>query len=281
VGALRPIFRTLERVAPGAAVSLATRIWFTPPRRRARSAGPRPAGARQITVPVNGRPIVVDIWADGGCGQPTVYLVHGWGGWRAQLDPFVAPLLAAGYRVVSYDALNHGDSPRGRYGRMTNLPEMWGALAAVIAAVGPAHGVIAHSLGATSTALGALDGLAVGRLVLIAPPADPPAYTRQFARTLGFSGRIGDGVNGRVERLVNRPITDFDIPARLRAASGLPPLLLIHDRDDKEAAYADAPRIAAGWPGTELVTTEGLGHRRILRDPAVIERAVAHVRGGS
>jgi hypothetical protein len=30
--------------------------------------------------------------------------------------------------------------------------------------------------------------------------------------------------------------------------------------------------IAAAWPGAELVTTEGLGHRRILRDPAVVAR---------
>ena len=33
--------------------------------------------------------------------------------------------------------------------------------------------------------------------------------------------------------------------------------------------------IAAAWPGAELVTTAGLGHTRLLREPAIIARAVA------
>jgi hypothetical protein len=31
------------------------------------------------------------------------------------------------------------------------------------------------------------------------------------------------------------------------------------------------------WPSAELVTTVGLGHRRILDDPAVIARVVSHL----
>jgi pimeloyl-ACP methyl ester carboxylesterase len=49
-----------------------------------------------------------------------------------------------------------------------------------------------------------------------------------------------------------------------------PPLLLIHDRQDAETGWADSDAIARAWPGARLVTTTGLGHRRILRDPAVI-----------
>ena len=35
--------------------------------------------------------------------------------------------------------------------------------------------------------------------------------------------------------------------------------------------------LAAAWPGAGLVTTQDLGHVRILRDPAVVEAAVSFV----
>ena len=48
-------------------------------------------------LPVDGGELAVTTWGDGG---PTVLLMHGWGGARAQMTGFVDPLLSAGYRVV-------------------------------------------------------------------------------------------------------------------------------------------------------------------------------------
>jgi len=55
------------------------------------------------------------------------------------------------------------------------------------------------------------------------------------------------------------------------------PLLVIHDRDDPTVPWADGAAIATAWPGAELVTTTGLGHRDLLRDASVVARAVAFV----
>src|SRR5512134_2629570 len=57
------------------------------------------------------------------CGchdNPSVLLMHVWGGARAQMTGFVDPLLFAGYRVVAYDQPAHGESA----GKMTNLLEI-------------------------------------------------------------------------------------------------------------------------------------------------------------
>ncbi|MDH3404602.1 MAG: hypothetical protein OEP45_13350, partial [Acidobacteriota bacterium] len=60
-----------------------------------------------------------------------------------------------------------------------------------------------------------------------------------------------------------------------RAAHALEqPLLAIHDRGDREVPLAEVRRVVAAWPHAELVLTEELGHRRILRDPAVVARVV-------
>ena len=50
--------------------------------------------------------------------------------------------------------------------------------------------------------------------------------------------------------------------------------LVIHDRADREVPFLSAQALSRAWTGAELVATEGLGHRRLLADPAVIERAV-------
>jgi pimeloyl-ACP methyl ester carboxylesterase len=54
---------------------------------------------------------------------------------------------------------------------------------------------------------------------------------------------------------------------------------VIHDRDDPEVPLANGEAIAAAWPGARLVTTEGLGHTRIVHDPGVVARGVAFLTG--
>ena len=55
---------------------------------------------------------------------------------------------------------------------------------------------------------------------------------------------------------------------------------MIHDQDDREVPLPHGERLAAAWPGARLVTTTGLGHRRILRDPAVLDAVVAELAAG-
>ncbi len=72
-------------------------------------------------------------------------------------------------------------------------------------------------------------------------------------------------------------MSDFDIPARLgECEEDLPAVLIIHDTEDKEVHHRDGTLLAAAWPHAEFMSTTGLGHRRILRDEAVISRSVAH-----
>jgi pimeloyl-ACP methyl ester carboxylesterase len=60
-----------------------------------------------------------------------------------------------------------------------------------------------------------------------------------------------------------------------------PPVLLVHDRDDRETAWSGGRDLSRAWPGARLLTTSGLGHRRILSDPKVVAEAVQFVAGDS
>jgi hypothetical protein len=90
-----------------------------------------------------------------------------------------------------------------------------------------------------------------------------------MAMAFGFSQRIRSAMIRRLEALVGRPISDFDLLA-LADRSHLPPTLVVHDRDDNEVAHDEADRLVATWPQADLVSTSRLGHHRILRAAEVV-----------
>ena len=297
---VRAAFGVLERHAPRLGALWAERIWCTvPTTAKARLVLTKPGTV--TTLPLDGGAasptFVAETWGETG---PIIYLMHGWGGYRGQLGAFVGPLTAAGYRVVALDAPSHGDARPGAFGAGRSLiPEFTATLNAAVRAFGPAYGIVAHSLGAGATTLAVLDGLAVERIVLISPMPDPNAFARGFADLLGFGDRVREGLIRRLERRVGRPLADFDAVSRARAAAearansgtddggdgtaGAPPMLVVHDHEDKQIPYAMGRAIAAAWQGAELCSTRGLGHLRILRDPDVISTVMQFLgaRGGA
>lgn len=267
----------VEVVAPGVGAVIVERLWFrVPPVEVARRNAAIPLGdpaGEAWHLDVDGRRVVGRAWGDG----PPVYLVHGWGGWGTQLVAFVQPLVEAGFRVVSYDALSHGDSAPGALGRRrSSLVELADVLVAVAEEHGPAAAVVAHSLGGAATALALKAGLKADRVVLVAPAADPSPYLRALVRGLGFGRRVERRVRARVERRVGVTIAELNVP-RIAAGVATPPVLVVHDRDDREVAWSDGAAIAEAWPESTLVSTTGLGHRRILRDPVVTAEVASFV----
>ena len=269
----RLAFRTLDVVAPPLSVRLAARLWCTVPTGSGRRRDDRPipglfvdpSEVGSVALP-GGRRVVTETWGE---GLP-IYLVHGWGGWRGQLGAFVEPLLSRGYRVVAFDAPSHGESGPGLLGPgHSTLAEMAEALRAVVETHGKPAGIVGHSLGCAAVAVAVQDGLDSPKLGFVAPTVEPISHTRDMARALGFSERTRVGLLRRLEAMVGRPMADFDLLAMPDRAA-LPPTLVVHDRDDREISYDEAERLVASWPQADLVSTEGLGHQRILRDADVV-----------
>jgi pimeloyl-ACP methyl ester carboxylesterase len=261
---VRSSFAALERVAPSVGARAAERLWFTVPRGRP---VPVPEGGSPFDVRLRGRTVRGWAWGAG----PVVYLVHGWGGEAGQLGAFVRPLVAAGFTVVAHDAPSHGASAPGHRGpRSSDIIEIAQSLDAVAARYGPAHAVVGHSMGGLTAMMAIRDGwLGAQRLVMVAPMVRVVDAVPVFAGRLGLGPRIQRRLARRIERQVATPLTAFDI-ATLAPDVGWPLLLAIHDRDDTETPYRATEALVAGWPDSQLVTTRGLGHRRILRDSAVV-----------
>lgn len=264
-------FRYAEHVAPGLAGRVAKDLWFSAPPRMADQ--PVPDGGEPFAVGAQGHVVRGLAWGEG----PVVYLVHGWGGRGSQFGAMVAPLVEAGHRVVMFDGPSHGDSDPGPSGpRLTNGVELARALDEVFCRFGPAEAVVAHSMGTISTYLALRFGwLGTRRLVFIAPMVEALSLFDLFQGSLGFGARTRRAFDRAVDEYVGIPVSGFD--ARFQASQVDPvPTLVISDRGDRQTPY-DAVVDFAETIGAPLVTTEGLGHRKILRDPGVVARVVEFV----
>lgn len=270
---LRGGFRYLGPHFPDMAGRLAYRLWFSTQRY------PEPVRERHWTaaaqidsVAWQGRHLIRYQW--GRPEAPAVLLVHGWNGRGPQLGAFAAPLNDAGLRVVAFDAPGHGRSP----GRSTNIFEFADAILTVARASGPVTAAVAHSFGVPACARALVQGWEPTRLVAIAAPASAEFLLARFARILDIPDSVIQAMRRRVERRFG-----MDIFARLATDEMLAgrdlPGLIIHDRKDRDVPDGHAEALHRAWRNTRLMLTDGLGHRRILRDHRVIAETVRFLRG--
>ena len=224
---------------------------------------------------MDGTPVVGWRWGSG----PAVLLMHGWAGYAAQLQAFVDPLTRAGYQAIAFDAPSHGASGPSKLGRRyATLFDFSDTLMAVSRELTRVAGVIAHSGGcaATAWALGTHREWRPERIVFIAPFGSAARYMDLFQRTLGLSDAAMRRFRANTEREFNFRWADFEVPA-MGERVDTPPVLVIHDRDDRETSWEDGAAIAARWPRATLQITTGLGHTRILRDAATVDTAVRFI----
>jgi pimeloyl-ACP methyl ester carboxylesterase len=149
----------------------------------------------------------------------------------------------------------------------------------VARSLGPVHALVGHSLGAAAVSLAMHRGLSARRAVLLAPPADVFLFSNAFAEHLRIPPRAHTLMRQNLESRLQITWEELHVPTLARRLAA--PALVVHDLLDSDVPYAHGREIAEAWPGAELYTTSGLGHRAILRDREVIQRTVDFLRDGA
>ena len=251
-------------VLPRAAGRLAFEVFCLTGRRRVPQFTARPDRVERVRV--GRRWVATTAWHGGG---PTVVLVHGWNGGSGDLAAFVGPLRDAGRRVVAVDLPGHGRSP----GKRLTLAAAVDAVDAVLRREASVEAVIAHSFGVPATVLAAGRGAPLPRAVLMSGPVSMEPYLLRFERVLGLGPSVRAAMRARIRRVLDDGgLETMELAAVAPRLAGR--ALIIHDRADREVPFMSAQALHRAWPGAELMATEGLGHRRLLSDPGVLERAV-------
>ena len=267
---LRLGFKSLGPILPGLAARYAYHIWFmtrrhtTPAREQVWL---QQADTRFIDTPVGS--IATYHWGHDG---PLVYLVHGWNGRGSQLAAFAAPLVERGYRVVSFDGPGHGLTPGAN---RTNLLRFSDALQSLVTQIGPAEAIIAHSFGVAAMAYSLNNlNLKTNRVIAISTPSQMYHLAEYFFQSLRIPKRVQQHFVKMVEQEFGPDLWQRISPHTNVPALGHIPALLLHDKDDHDVPVAEGQYLHSLWPNSQYVQTEGLGHRRILRNQKVREQII-------
>jgi alpha-beta hydrolase superfamily lysophospholipase len=202
-------------------------------------------------------------------------VVHGWGSRIDYMQPLVTGLRKTGAEVVGLDLPGHG----GSTGRVLTVPMAIDAIDAVWRQFDSFDSVIGHSFGGFCAAMAAagpedwVQRRTPDRLVLIAAPVAAKHIFDGYACEMGFTGRVHRALEDRVRVIAGKPVDFFAADAMLATRPDLP-VLVLHAEDDKEVSAGAARRYAAAGPQVRLEWMNGLGHRRIVNSPSVLEKIV-------
>ncbi len=277
--ARRMAVRAAGWIAPAWTVQRAAEWFITPPRHRAPAReNAALSGAQPFQVRSNGE--VLQAWRYGSPHRPAIVFSHGWGGRGGQFASWTAACIAEGYQVVVFDHVAHGKSS----GRQAPITAFADGVADVVHAL-ESDGVrvaalVGHSFGCPAIGIalnGRLRHLHDTCVIMLAPPASLIRYSRFFARTVGLSERLRAAMQWRLEQRIGVAWRDLELPDAVRCLHQ--PALVIHDQDDREVRIDSGLAVARAWPGARFKRTAGLGHRRILRDAAVIGAAMDFLAG--
>jgi pimeloyl-ACP methyl ester carboxylesterase len=200
-------------------------------------------------------------------------MVHGWNGSGIQFERFLGPLTAAGFTAIAFDGPAHGASD----GRDSSYFEITDVVRALLdpRAGHDVHAVIAHSLGASAVINAMTKERRRPSTVLIAPAIRLREMLWSTFDRYGVPrpvhGSLIDELGERFGYELQR-----DDPCNLLPAYEAR-TLVIHDENDRIVSIEDSRAACVRHPTMRLLSTRGLGHKRLLRDDEVVSRAVEHL----
>lgn len=197
-----------------------------------------------------------------------VLLVHGWSGRGTQLHSIADKLLKSGYSTISFDAPAHGKSP----GKSSDMTEFIASILELEKKYGPFEFAIGHSLGAMSVLNSIKRGLNVKKAVIIGSGDIIKDIMDDFANKLGMNNDTGNLMIRLFEKKFGQTINSYS--AYIAAQDVSVPVLMFHDEDDADVPVSAAHHIHKHLSNSELVITQGLGHRKILGDSKVIKKII-------
>ncbi|PAZ12641.1 alpha/beta hydrolase [Streptomyces sp. SA15] len=272
------VLNTVSRVSGRLAGTGAYTLFHMPLARSGlRSAERELFDAAQVgRVDVGGKQAVTYRWGDG--ARP-VLLVHGWQSRASRLSDFVPGLLDRGHSVVTFDAPGHGDAT----GRSTTILDYRAIITALHDQYGTFEALVAHSLGALGSFFAMKHGVKAERIVTISGVCDFDYLVEEFCSELRLRAPLKAELHRRIAEDLFPDLPAEQVPFTVTDTTDdvRSPVLVIHDEDDTRIRVTQGQRLAAAFGDrARLVTTSGLGHRRILGDPDVVRTVLDFVAHG-
>ncbi len=202
---------------------------------------------------------------------PVILLVHGWSGRALQLDLFVPALLKKGFKVVAFDHKGHGESSSS-FSSYLEIVRSTELLLAHYAQ--DLYGVVAHSIGSNAVFKVSEKFERDLKIAVVAPMENFPSWLEKMRSRTGIYEKLFACVMEQIEANTG---LDFLEQCNLNFEKiSRHEVLLVHDKFDRINKISASHAMHSKLPGSSLMETEMLGHSRILTNPEVVQRVVAH-----
>lgn len=260
------VAKFLQAVSPSLTTKFAAKLFTTPirhklPKRELHME--RESVQKSIVVPEIQKEIVVYEY---GKSDKKVLLVHGWSGRGTQLVKIADEMLKLGYMTISFDAPAHGKSK----GNSSIMIEFIASILEIEKQYGPFEFAIGHSLGGMSVLNAIKQNFQVKKAVIIGSGDIIQDIIDDFIHKLQLKPEFGIKLRDHFEAKFSGKMDDYS--AYKAAEKTQVPVLIIHDKDDDDVSVKAAYHIQKHLKQSEIMITEGLGHRKILGDEAVIQK---------
>ena len=213
---------------------------------------------------------VIQVFRFAGKGAK-VLLLHGWSGRGTQLFAFANELRKSNAEIVTFDMPGHGQSK----GNKTNIVELVACIKEVYAKYGPFDHAIAHSMGSMALLRALRDGIPMKSAAIIGSGDKIRNVFYRFSEQLQFSDKVTEHMIQTVEKQFGMNLESYSSSMSLEHLKM--PLLIVHDKDDKETPFTYSKDLHKIANNSELLWTSGLGHHRILRDSKTVQHIVQFI----
>lgn len=220
--------------------------------------------AIQFEIIVHQKKIQCWQWGSG----PFIIFVHGWNGRGTQFFRLIKKFIQSDYGIITFDGPAHGISQ----GESTSYFEMTDTVRALMhhLELYQIQGMIGHSFGAAAIINALNKENYYIPVVLIAPALRLKELLERTFSLYGIPSHVHHRIIGDYEREFGYDL-EKDNPINL-LKEGNWQIMVIHDQDDQMVAYQDSKEATDKIQSLSLFLTSGLGHKRLLKDPKVIEQ---------
>lgn len=263
--------KILTAISPFVASRFAARLFLTPFRYKIpeREKEMEQKSTKEVvTVTSINRDIMVYQY---GNSKKKILLIHGWSGTGTQMAVISKQLVEQGFEVISFDAPGHGKAP----GKISMMPFFIKSIHHLEKEYGPFHAAIGHSLGGMSILKAVKDGVKLNKLVVIGTANSVTHITKDFARNMKLNDKVAGKMKAYFDTKFGEDMDNYS--GALSAEAVKIPTLVIHDIDDVDVNVSSAYEIAKELKNSQLLITNGLGHRKILGDSEVINKITTFI----
>ena len=119
------------------------------------------------------------------------------------------------------------------------------------------------------------DGISMKSVAIIASGDKIQNVFYRFSEQLRFSDKVTERMMQTVEKKFSMNLESYSSRKSLEHLEI--PLLIVHDKDDKETPFVYSKDLHEIANNSELLLTSGLGHYRILRDSKTVQYIVQFI----